>query len=64
MKINDQLGANDRHRVDEYLTSIREIEHRLDAPPTQLADMLGIAGTLLAFATPLQLSNAQPAQPG
>ena len=24
--INDQLGANDRHRVDEYLTSIREIE--------------------------------------
>ena len=38
-KINDQLGANDRHRVDEYLTSIREIERRLDAPPPSLADM-------------------------
>jgi len=34
MQINAQLGANDRHRVDEYLTSIREIEHRLDAPPS------------------------------
>ena len=35
-KINAQLGSNDRHRVDEYLTSIREIEHRLDAPPSNL----------------------------
>jgi hypothetical protein len=33
-QINAQLGANDRHRVDEYLSSIREIEHRLDAPPS------------------------------
>jgi len=32
-KLNMQLGANDRHRMDEYLTSIREIERRLDAPP-------------------------------
>jgi hypothetical protein len=36
-QINAQLGANDRHRVDEYLSSIREIEHRLDAPPSNLA---------------------------
>ena len=33
-QINAQLGQNDRSRVDEYLTSIREIEHRLDAPPS------------------------------
>ena len=38
-RINAQLGANDRHRVDEYLTSIREIERRIDAPPTNLADL-------------------------
>jgi hypothetical protein len=38
-KISNELGATDKHRVDEYLTSIREIEHRLDAPPTNLADM-------------------------
>jgi len=35
-QINAQLGANDRHRVDEYLGSIREIEHRLDAPPSNM----------------------------
>ena len=34
--VNSQLGANDRHRVDEYLTSIREIERRLDAPPSDV----------------------------
>jgi Protein of unknown function (DUF1552) len=34
--INRRLGANDRHRVDEYLTSIREIERRLDAPPSDV----------------------------
>ena len=34
MQVNAQLGQGDRHRVDEYLSSIREIEHRLDAPPT------------------------------
>jgi Protein of unknown function (DUF1552) len=35
-RINRQLGVNDRLRVDEYLTSIREIERRLDAPPSDL----------------------------
>src|SRR5690606_631739 len=35
-RINTQLGVNDRLRVDEYLTSIREIERRLDAPPSDL----------------------------
>ena len=34
--LNKQLGVNDRLRVDEYLTSIREIERRLDAPPSDL----------------------------
>jgi hypothetical protein len=38
-RLNDQLGANDRHRMDEYLTSIREIERRLDAPPPDLKDL-------------------------
>lgn len=38
-RINTQLGQNDRHRVDEYLNSIREIERRLDTPPTNLADL-------------------------
>jgi hypothetical protein len=31
--LNPQLGASDRRRMDEYLTSIREIERRLDQPP-------------------------------
>ena len=35
-KLNTQLGANDRHRMDEYLTSIREIERRMDAPPQDM----------------------------
>ncbi|MEO8593738.1 MAG: DUF1552 domain-containing protein [Candidatus Solibacter sp.] len=35
-KINKQLGTADRLRVDEYLTSIREIERRLDAPPSDV----------------------------
>jgi hypothetical protein len=34
--LNNQLGVNDRLRVDEYLTSIREIERRLDAPPSDM----------------------------
>jgi hypothetical protein len=34
--LNRQLGANDRLRVDEFLTSIREIERRLDAPPSDV----------------------------
>jgi len=33
---NKKLGASDRLRVDEYLTSIREIERRIDAPPTDI----------------------------
>jgi hypothetical protein len=33
-RINSALGVSDRLRVDEYLTSIREIERRLDAPPS------------------------------
>jgi hypothetical protein len=33
-RINSVLGVNDRLRVDEYLTSIRELERRLDAPPS------------------------------
>jgi len=32
-RFNRSLGVNDRIRVDEYLTSIREIERRLDSPP-------------------------------
>jgi hypothetical protein len=36
-RLNAQLGVNDRLRVDEYLTSIREIERRLDAPPSDVA---------------------------
>ncbi len=35
-RINRMLGVNDRLRVDEYLTSIRDIERRLDAPPSNL----------------------------
>jgi len=35
-RLNDYLGVNDRLRVDEYLTSIREIERRLDAPPSDI----------------------------
>lgn len=31
--LNRQLGSSDRRRMDEYLTSIREIERRLDQPP-------------------------------
>jgi hypothetical protein len=34
--LNKQLGVNDRLRVDEFLTSIREIERRLDAPPSDV----------------------------
>lgn len=45
-KINDQLGANDRHRVDEYLTGIREIEHRLDAPPSDIKLPKGVVRPL------------------
>ena len=30
--LNQQIGVNDRLRVDEYLTSIREIERRQRQP--------------------------------
>jgi hypothetical protein len=35
-RLNAKIGSNDRHRMDEYLTSIREIERRLDAPPQDM----------------------------
>jgi hypothetical protein len=35
-RLNNRLGVDDRTRMDEYLTSIREIERRLDAPPSDL----------------------------
>lgn len=35
-RLNQQISSSDRHRMDEYLTSIREIERRLDAPPTDI----------------------------
>jgi len=35
-KLNGQISTADRHRVDEYLTSIRDIERRLDAPPEDM----------------------------
>jgi hypothetical protein len=41
--LNRQLGTGDRLRVDEYLTSIREIERRLDAPPSNVELPKGVA---------------------
>jgi len=38
-RLNRRLGATDRDRMDEYLTSIREIERRLDRPPGDLKDL-------------------------
>jgi hypothetical protein len=38
-RLNKRLGSQDRYRMDEYLTSIREIERRLDAPPSSLTSM-------------------------
>jgi hypothetical protein len=35
-QLNNRLGIDDRTRMDEYLTSIREIERRLDAPPSEM----------------------------
>jgi len=35
-RLNSKIGADDRRRTDEYLTSIREIERRLDAPPQDM----------------------------
>jgi hypothetical protein len=35
--LNHKLGAGDRQRMDEYLTSIREIELRLDRPPLEVS---------------------------
>jgi hypothetical protein len=33
---NQRLGVDDRLRVDEYLTSVRDIERRMDAPPSDV----------------------------
>lgn len=38
-RLNRQLGAADRDRMDEYLTSIREIERRLEMPPADLKEL-------------------------
>ena len=35
-QINRSLGTADRRRMDEYLTSIRDIERRIQAPPADL----------------------------
>jgi len=41
-KINRVVSAADRRRMDEYLTSIRELERRIQAPPVELPK--GVAG--------------------
>jgi hypothetical protein len=35
-RLSNRISTSDRYRMDEYLTSIREIERRLDAPPEDL----------------------------
>ena len=35
-RLSGQLGANDRRRMDEYMTGIREIERRLELPPEDM----------------------------
>lgn len=40
--INRVVNAADRRRLDEYLTSIRDIERRIQAPPVELPK--GVAG--------------------
>lgn len=41
-ELKKSLGQNDRHKLDEYFTSVREIERRIErlrtAPPTQAPD--------------------------
>jgi hypothetical protein len=34
--LGNELGKSDIQRMDEYLTSIREIERRIDAPPSDM----------------------------
>jgi hypothetical protein len=41
-RLHRQLGQGDRRRVDEYLTSIRDIERRIDQPVEQLLSDGGI----------------------
>jgi hypothetical protein len=36
--LNARLSRSDRRRMDEYLTSIREVERRITAPPADLPD--------------------------
>lgn len=43
-----QLAADDRHKLDEYLTSVRALEARLTATPTQ--PMMACGGTAPAAA--------------
>jgi hypothetical protein len=35
-RLSNRISTSDRYRMDEFLTSIREIERRLDAPPDDL----------------------------
>jgi uncharacterized protein DUF1552 len=41
-EIDRAVSASDRRRMDEYLTSIRDLERRIQAPPTELPK--GVAG--------------------
>jgi hypothetical protein len=40
--LNDRLSGNDRHKLDQYLTSVREVEQRMSRadklPPVELPD--------------------------
>jgi hypothetical protein len=36
-EINKRVSLNDRRRMDEYLTSIRDIERRIQAPPAEIS---------------------------
>ncbi len=37
-KLSKKLGAGDRHKIDEYFTSVREIEQRIDRSRQQIVD--------------------------
>jgi Protein of unknown function (DUF1552) len=40
-RVNGRLGANDRRKIDEHLTGIRELERRIDQPAVVAACVLG-----------------------
>jgi hypothetical protein len=42
-QLRNRLGANDQHRLDEYLTSVREIETRMNRADGESAPVAGIA---------------------